>query len=248
MFVSSLLAPLNNSKYSHPMRVALLPLQQMAHGILQGLLIYTMVSSEAVFQRSKQEIIWRCEVRTVWLVWQHCPSKFCDGLTSVPKCVWPGIGMDQQPMWHISCGKNLVKAKESIRPLRVTPLQSQFTVVPLVKMLTWITSLSPQKTVAMIFSADGALSNFFFLGDVMWRHYTDCCLDSGLKLWTQGTSPMTICNSNLSILYCISRQVQCDSFRCLFTCTCQHSWYWMSIDPGTAKLFSKCHYTAFTNG
>jgi len=38
----------NSSEYCEPVKVALLPLQQIAHGILQDLLICTMVSSQAV--------------------------------------------------------------------------------------------------------------------------------------------------------------------------------------------------------
>jgi hypothetical protein len=53
-------------------------------------------------------------------------------------------------------------------------------------------------------------------------HNADCHSDSGLKLWTQGTSPMTTSNTKLSLQYCISGQDQCICFHCLFVCSCQH--------------------------
>jgi hypothetical protein len=41
-----------------------------------------------------------------------------------------------------------------------------------------------QNNVAMMFSADGVLRNFFFFGDVAGRHSKHCRLGSGSGFWT----------------------------------------------------------------
>jgi hypothetical protein len=53
------------------------------------------MSSQPFFQKTKQ-VIWWCEVRTVGWMWQHCPSKLCDGLCSVHIFVWCAIVMEEQ--------------------------------------------------------------------------------------------------------------------------------------------------------
>jgi hypothetical protein len=151
--------------------------------------------------------------------------------------------MEQQHTWHISC----VKAKESIRPLNISPLQSRCNVCRSRQdVCTNNTSVIP-KDCSHFFFADGAFSDFF-LEDAMWRHYNDCHSDSGLKLWTQSTSSMTTSNTKLPLLYRISGRDQCICFHCLFVCSCQHSWQHVGTDPETVKLFSKYHDTAFADG
>jgi len=48
-----------------------------------------------------------------------------------------------------------------------------------------MTSASYPKTRALIFPAEGAIWNFFFLGVVAWRHSINFRLNSGSKWWIQ---------------------------------------------------------------
>jgi len=50
----------------------------------------------------------------------------------------------------------------------------------------------------MIFAADYALLNLFFLGVAIWGHSIDFCMDSGSKQWTHVSSLMTVCDRKLS--------------------------------------------------
>jgi hypothetical protein len=33
------------------------------------------------FQGTKQVVIWWCQLRHVGWMWEHCPSKICDGIS-----------------------------------------------------------------------------------------------------------------------------------------------------------------------
>jgi hypothetical protein len=66
--------------------------------------------------------------------------------------------------------------------------QLEFTLVSLRKRPTRLTLLLSQKSVTMIFTADGILMNLFFLGDVVCCFSIKYVLDSGSKWWTQMTS------------------------------------------------------------
>jgi hypothetical protein len=79
-FVDSLLPPLNKSMCSRLVKFALPPLRPLAHGVLQRPVIGVVVSSQDIFQRTKQMISCWCEVRTVGWLQQHPPSKTCDGI------------------------------------------------------------------------------------------------------------------------------------------------------------------------
>lgn len=58
IFADILLPPTNKSMHSHPVKVALCPLQSLTQGILQCLVIYIMVYSMVFTPKDWQVIIW----------------------------------------------------------------------------------------------------------------------------------------------------------------------------------------------
>jgi hypothetical protein len=63
-------------------KVVLLPLQPLAHGIMQVLVIGLMLSFQG------ENSVW-----TEW-VWQHCLSKFCEGLSGAHTSEHPDIVLE----------------------------------------------------------------------------------------------------------------------------------------------------------
>jgi hypothetical protein len=75
VFTNSLLLSWGEITFVRASEVAV-PLQPLAHGVLQCLVIRVMVSSQTLFQRNKAMNM---------MLWGqiHCPSKSCDGLSCV---------------------------------------------------------------------------------------------------------------------------------------------------------------------
>ena len=72
--------------------------------ILQCLTFGIMAYFQAFFQRTKQMILWRCEVMTVQWMLQYCPSKIFNSLHGVHTFVpWHCYA---RATLHISCGTN----------------------------------------------------------------------------------------------------------------------------------------------
>ena len=70
------------------------------------------------------------------------------------------------------------------------------------------TSITPnlsQNTVTITFPAYCWDLSFFERGEVGWRHSIDALFDSGLKWWTQVSSPVTICCKKVLPLWQYSR-------------------------------------------
>ena len=111
-----------------------------------------------------------------------------------------------------------------------------------------VTPLSSQKAVAMNFLLQIHSYNFFFLGNAMWHHFSDCHLHLGLNWWTQVSSPVTNCSRKSSPLVSCWCKSSMACFPFLFVCICQYLWHRLTTDLRTAKLFSKCHDTVFMSG
>lgn len=110
---------------------------------------------------------------------------------------------------------------------------SQFTVVPLGKKFTRTTPFLCQNTVTMIFPANSTLLTSSLgqsRGAIPWLP-----LGFRLKLWTQVSSPVTICNNQPSpqVSYLCNTSVVTAFF--LSLCTCHHLWHPMSADLGIAS-------------
>jgi hypothetical protein len=113
-----------------------------------------------------------------WLQ-QRCPSKFFDDHICVHTCVWPGIVVEEQQFWHSSCGTNSLKVWIQTYMLIQ---QSELHIILQGKKFSRIWLLIP-KAVAMTFSADSTLLNFFSLGVVMfWQETLNYCTLSLLKI------------------------------------------------------------------
>ena len=89
--------------YQCLVKASLLPLQPHICNSLQCLTIPVMVSLQTIFWKTKQVKIWQCKIKTLWWVWQHTLSKFCDGLSGVHTCEWLGTIMKEQHFGHFSC-------------------------------------------------------------------------------------------------------------------------------------------------
>lgn len=175
LFLSSLFPPSNTSIYSCLVKVSVPPLQPLSHDILLHLVIGIMVSSHAFFKRTKQMIVWWCRVRTVEWMWQHYPSKICDGLCGAHICICPSVAMDKQHFRQFTCGTNL---KVSIQASLCSNIAVGVNCCPPRQEVGTKHFLVP-KDCNIDFSSWQHTLGFLLLVDVVRRYSVYCQLDLG---------------------------------------------------------------------
>ena len=89
--------------------------------------------------------------------------------------------------------------------VKVSQYAAALIVVPGGMKLTRRMPFLPQKTDAMIFFTEIEVLNFWVLGECIWRHYSDCCLDSGVWWKTLISSPVTRESRN-SFFLCVAHE------------------------------------------
>ena len=112
-----------NLLYSHLVKLAVI-MQPPADGVQQCLFIGVVVSSQASptsfsfppsspspKKKTQQVKIWWCECMSSQWMWQHCPSKICDGCFGAHTCVCPqhhgGATIQELFLWvELSEGKH----------------------------------------------------------------------------------------------------------------------------------------------
>jgi hypothetical protein len=125
---------------------------------------------------------------------------------------------------------------------------SNVPVVPLAKKFTRTTHVPPQKSVKIIFPVDGETFYFFSLGISNGAIPSTAVLsqvqDGELKF-----HPSKKSEAGITLLQGrTGTKVSGECFPCIFVCSGQQTWEPSSTQLATTKLFSKCHYTDFTDG
>jgi hypothetical protein len=223
IFVNIHLPPFNKSMHSCPVTVLLLPLQILEHGVMQCLFICVMVSSQAVFQTNKRgKSDGGRSGRQGWM-WQDCSSKFSDGLNRANTSVaWHSYGeattltfflWDNSPKMSIQTSYLLLQCSVQ----RITPF-------------------SPQRTVATIFSVDGApfISNSLEM---------QCGAIPFIATLIQVHSPSQFVTGSPHLLHHIRPK---DHFPCVF---CVHLSAFVAPNkhrPWNSQALQNFNYTAFT--
>jgi hypothetical protein len=127
---------------------------------------------------------------------------------------------------HLSCGTDGIKVNILTYLCFITVVKVQLSSQAM--KFKRITLVASYKTV----TTNGTHWKLIVLGEVVCHHSTIFHLDLGSKWWPKLA---TICNTSQHLL--------------APSCVCQHLWYAVSTDdPGIAKLFNNCNYTAFTSG
>ena len=187
--------------------------------------------SHVFFKMTKQVTIWKCKVRTIWWVQKHCP--YSDDLWCTQMSVSFHCHGEAQRFRHL-----LDKRTQQRRLLSVSIQQMVFTgpLRPFLSKKT-VTTIFQLKTHSRIYSKWG-FQIAMFHKMLLWI---------GFKMVGPGfNSPWQSQTGNPHLWCHIGNSHNC--FPCPFVCIYQHPRHEKSKYLRIAKLFSNCHYTAFTDG
>ena len=148
-FLKSYSPPMNEGMYTSVVELSRLMSKPIQDSSFHFIVIAIPNAPESFFLWTKEVVVWRCQIRRIWWMWYHSPSKWSDGLHGPDACVRTCIVMLEEHICHVQVGPNTLNFCFEL-PKSLNLYTSKIMVSPFGKKSTRITPWESQKTVAII--------------------------------------------------------------------------------------------------
>ena len=97
---------MNKGMYTSVVELSRLMSKPIQDSSFHFIVIAILVASESFFHWTKKVVVWWCQIRRIWQMWYHTPSKWSDGLHCPDACVRTCIVMLEEHIFHVQVGPN----------------------------------------------------------------------------------------------------------------------------------------------